>query len=60
MKWFTLAGIKQEIGKIHWPDRKEMSKNTTIVVAFVGFFAAYFIIVEIILVAALKLIGIGG
>lgn len=60
MKWFTLAGIKQEIRKIHWPDKKEMSKNTTTVVAFVAFFAAYFVIVEVVLVAALKLIGIGG
>ena len=60
MKWFTLAGIKEEVRKIHWPDKKEMSTNTTTVVAFVLFFVAYFVFVEFILVAALKLIGIGG
>lgn len=59
MKWLTLAGIKEEVRKIHWPDRKEMSKNTTVVVSFVLFFVAYFVFVEFILVALLKLIGIG-
>lgn len=60
MKWFTLAGIRDEVKKIHWPDKKTMSKNTTVVVAFVLFFVAYFVFTEFILVAALKLIGIGG
>ncbi|CAM3735101.1 preprotein translocase subunit SecE [Erysipelothrix urinaevulpis] len=60
MKWFTLAGIKEEVRKIHWPDRKEMTSNTTIVLSFVLFFMAYFIITEFVLVAGLKLIGIGG
>ena len=59
MKWFTLAGIQEEVKKIHWPDRKEMSKNTTVVVSFVLFFVAYFVFTEFILVALLKLIGIG-
>ncbi len=60
MKWFTLSGIKEEIRKIHWPDKKEMSQNTTIVISFVLFFMLYFVLVEFILVAGLKLIGIGG
>lgn len=59
MKWLTFSGIKEEIGKIHWPDKKEMTKNTTIVISFIAFFAAYFVILEVILVAALRLIGIG-
>lgn len=60
MEWFTFTGIKEEVRKIHWPDKKEMTKNTTVVVAFIAFFVAYFVLVEFVLVAALKLIGIGG
>lgn len=59
MKWFTLVGIREEVKKIHWPDKKEMSKNTTVVVSFVLFFVAYFVFTEFILVGLLKLIGIG-
>ncbi|MDE8328818.1 preprotein translocase subunit SecE [Erysipelothrix rhusiopathiae] len=60
MAWFSFAGIKEEIHKIKWPTRKEMTRNTTIVLGFVLFFVAYFLLTEVVLVAALKLIGIGG
>ncbi len=60
MGWFTVAGIKEEIRKIHWPKKDELFKNSTIVVAFVLFFMLYFVLVEIVLVAFLKMIGIGG
>lgn len=60
MAWFSFSGISEEIRKIHWPKKKEMTRNTTIVVLFVAFFMVYFILVEFLLVAALKLIGIGG
>ena len=57
---FTIAGIKEEIKKISWPKRKEMVSNTTIVIGFLLFFAAYFMITEVVLVWALKtLVGVG-
>lgn len=59
MSWFSIAGIKEEIRKIKWPTRKEMTRNTTIVVSFILFFVAYFLLTEVVLVAALRLIGIG-
>ena len=60
MTWFTLAGIKAEIRKIRWPNKKEMASNTSIVIGFILFFAAYFILTEFVLVWALKnLVGVG-
>ncbi len=60
MSWFTLSGIKQEIRKITWPKRKDMSKNTLIVVGFLLFFAAYFMITEVVLIWVLNaLTGVG-
>lgn len=59
MKWFSIGGIKEEIRKIHWPSTKEMSKSTLVVLTFVVLFAIYFFITEFVLVALLRLIGIG-
>ncbi|QIK68860.1 preprotein translocase subunit SecE [Erysipelothrix sp. HDW6C] len=60
MSWFSIAGIKEEIRKIQWPSRKDMVRNTTIVITFVLFFVAYFLLTEVVLVWALRLLGIGG
>lgn len=60
MNWLTIAGLKEEIRKIQWPTKKNVAKNTRIVLAFIAFFVAYFIVTEFILVAALRLLGIGG
>ncbi|HKM23505.1 MAG TPA: preprotein translocase subunit SecE [Erysipelothrix sp.] len=54
MSWLTISGIKEEIKKISWPKRKEIGKSTTIVVGFLLFFAAYFMITEVVLVWVLK------
>ncbi len=54
MSWFSIAGIKEEIRKISWPKRKDMVSNTTIVVGFLLFFAAYFMLTEVILIWLLE------
>lgn len=59
MSWFSIAGIKEEIRKISWPKRKDMSRNTTIVLGFILFFVAYFLLTEIVLIWALNLLGMG-
>lgn len=59
MSWFSIAGIKEEIRKITWPTRKEMSSNTTIVIGFILFFVGYFLLTEVVLVWALNLLGMG-
>lgn len=60
MGWLTLAGLKEEVRKIQWPNRKDVTKNTKIVVCFIAFFVGYFILTEFVLVGALRLLGIGG
>lgn len=60
MGWLTIAGLKEEIRKIQWSNRKDVVRNTKIVLAFIAFFVCYFIITEFVLVAALRLLGIGG
>ncbi|AMC92731.1 preprotein translocase subunit SecE [Erysipelothrix larvae] len=57
MKWFTLSGLKEEIRKIEWPKRKENVSNTFTVLAFVGFFAVFFIAAEFLISAFLKVVG---
>ncbi len=59
MSWFSIAGIKEEIRKITWPTRKDMSRNTLIVVSFILFFVVYFVLTEFVLVWALNLLGMG-
>ncbi|NLL75087.1 MAG: preprotein translocase subunit SecE [Erysipelothrix sp.] len=60
MSWFSIAGIKEEIRKITWPNRKDMTRNTTIVIGFILFFVAYFILTEFVLVWALQQLGLAG
>lgn len=57
--WFSFSGVREEIRKISWPKRGEMTKNTTIVLGFVAFFVVYFILTEFVLVAAMRWLGIG-
>lgn len=59
MKWFTIAGVKEEVRKIQWPSSKETRRNTVVAVSFILFFVAYFILTEFVLVWALRLLGIG-
>lgn len=59
MGWLTIAGLKEEIRKIQWSSRKDVIRNTKIVLGFIVFFVCYFIITEYVLLWALRLLGIG-
>ena len=56
MNWFSLVGIKEEIRKIQWPKRKEMTQYTVSVLGFVSFFAIYFLILEVVISYILRLL----
>ena len=58
MEWFSLDGIRQEIKKIRWPRRNEMTKDTYIVIAFILIFALYFILSDFIVSLLLRLLGV--
>ena len=56
MSWFNIRSIKDEIRKIEWPKRKQMTKDTGIVLGFIGFFVVYFLVTEIVISGILKVL----
>lgn len=53
--------VRQEIGKVVWPTRREASMSTLMVVLFTVCAAVYFFVVDQVLAYAMKLIlGLGG
>lgn len=56
MSWLTIKGLKEEIRKIEWPKRAQMTKDTMTVIAFIGFFVVYFLFTEVIISAILRLL----
>ncbi len=56
-----LRQVRQEIGKVVWPTRREASMSTLMVVLFTVCAAVYFFVVDQILAYAMKMIlGLGG
>lgn len=53
--------VRQEIGKVVWPTRREASMSTLMVILFTVCAAVYFFVVDQVLAYAMKLIlGLGG
>lgn len=59
LKWFSLSGIFTEIKRIRWPKQDEILHSSAVVVAFIVFFGAFFVISEAAIAYFLRLIGIG-
>ncbi|MBR2299505.1 MAG: preprotein translocase subunit SecE [Alphaproteobacteria bacterium] len=52
--------VRQEVKKITWPTRKEVTQVTTVVLFIVALAAAFFFLVDVVLAAAVKLVlGLG-
>lgn len=49
-----LRGVKQEFSKVVWPTREELTTDTIVVFACVGFFALMFWLIDTGFLAALK------
>ena len=45
------AGVKKEIERVRWPNKKSMIKYSGAVLSFCIFFAAFFAIINVIVVA---------
>lgn len=58
MRWFTLGGIKEEVRKIEWPKRKDMVRDTIVVLSFIAFFAVFFILTEFAISSFLRVVGV--
>ncbi len=58
-KWFSLSGIFTEIKRIRWPKQNEITHSSIVVIVFIVFFGAFFVISEATIAFFLRLIGIG-
>lgn len=55
--WFTLEGIRNEIKKISWPTRKELTNNSAVVIFFCLFMGLFFFGGDVVIAAILKALG---
>lgn len=58
-KTFSWSGVKKEAKRVRWPSRKDVANDTAEVVIFTGFFAAFFVLCDLIVAYGLRMIGIG-
>ena len=56
MSWLTIKGLKEEIRKIEWPKRAQMTKDTIVVLGFIAFFVVYFLLTEVVISQILRLL----
>ena len=56
-EWFTIAGVRSEIKNIHWLTKKELAKNSAVVLLFCFLFGVYFYCSDGIIAVILKALG---
>ena len=44
-----LVGVKSEMKKVRWPDKKKMVENSTATLSFILVFAVFFAVLDLIL-----------
>lgn len=57
--WFSIKGIRAEMKHITWLTKKELLKNTGIVVAFCVVFGAFFYLSDGIIALIFRMLRIG-
>lgn len=57
MKWFSIEGIKTEIGRIRWPKGKEFQESITDVLSFTIALCFFFVVCESVVATILRAIG---
>jgi preprotein translocase, SecE subunit, bacterial len=60
MKWFSIEEIKKEIKRIRWPNKEEMTKDTTTTMIFMVAFGAFFVVCDFIVALLMNVLKIGG
>lgn len=58
MKWFSIAGIRAEIGRIRWPKPKDLAVNSGKVIFFTVLFAVFFLLCEFVASGFLRYVGV--
>ncbi len=58
MKWFSIKGIIGETKKVKWPRGKELWSMVATVFVFIVLFALVFQLMDVIVIALLRYLGI--
>ena len=58
MKWFSLSAIAKEIGKIRWPKKEDLAKNSVAVIIFTALFSLFFYLCLTVITTLLKGLGV--
>lgn len=56
--WFSVKGIRAEIRHISWLSKKDLIKNSSIVVIFCLVFGVFFMLSDTIIATIFKVLGI--
>ncbi len=51
------VGVKQEMGKVRWPNKKEMVSYSMATITFIVVFALFFVGTDALLSAIMKVLG---
>ena len=57
--WFSIKGIRAEMRHISWLSKKDLMKNTGIVVAFCLIFGLFFYFSDGVIALIFRMLGIG-
>ncbi len=57
-EWFSFKGIRAELGKVRWLTKKELAKDSLVVLGFCLCFGLYFFASDFVIAAILELLGI--
>lgn len=52
-----LMGVKKEMSKVKWPNRKDMIKYSIATLSCIVFFGAFFSLVDVVIAGITKLVG---
>ncbi len=56
--WFSIKGIRAEMKHVQWLSKKELAKNSGIVIAFCLIFGIFFMASDSIIALIFKVLGI--
>lgn len=50
------SSVKLEMGKVRWPDRKEMTKFSVATIGFILIFSVFFLVGDLVIATIVKLV----
>ncbi len=56
--WFSIKGIRSEISQVRWLTKKELAKNSFVVLVFCFIMALFFFGSDVVIANILKMLGL--